>query len=818
MCVWVLNPKTSLKKIVCGIVVIDIITGKSIIFETETEIIYDELERYVSTYQPNEVLFIEQGESRVDSLEKIFNAQISFHKIDVSSPKIKNVQKQTYVEEILNKQFGRDTYHNCFEFNTYPLATMAFCYLLDFIYEHNPNLMKNIEIPFFNNSSDYVILANHTLRQLNILDDGQSSGHLSCVLSFLNKCSCPMGRRRFREQLLHPVYNKKWLQTEYDMIHEVLKPENKALIAPFRKWLGTLCDIEKIARQITIKKIFPQSIHQLYTSLDTIEQINVCLMETQKIQKYLYGGADDLSAGLKNMMQFIKDRINMEVSQNQTDESGEDILEDEKNIICSGVSVELDTLMQEEQTQQKMLEQWRETLNQMVRNVDNRGKRKEGETQYIKIYKTEKSGVSLQITKTRTGLLKEALKTCKTITIMGQTFDPKELSFSTASSNANEIECGSLTQISKRLLSLKDSIQKVVEREYKVFLEKLEATWCPLLTVLVQYIGKLDVLICRAHNAIQYNYCCPVLEEKDDERSYVEIQDLRHVLIEHLITNETYTANDVELTRDPQGILLFGVNSSGKTSLLRSLGISLILAQSGHFVPATRFKYNPYRSIYSRIIGNDNLFKGQSSFTVEMEELNVILKYANRFSLVLADEISKGSEMLSAICITSSAILHFIQQECSFMITSHLHQVIDIEDIKGLSNCVHLKHLAVSCVNDKLVYDRRLREGSGDSFYGLLVCKSLHLPSDFIETAFKIRNKLVKIPGILSQKTSAYNSKKIRGVCEMCEEEMSQEIHHILPQKDAQPNGFLEKGVYIHHVGNLKALCSKCHDRVHKKN
>ena len=809
-------------KFICGIVVIDIITGKSNVFEYESDsITYDELERYISIYQPNEVLFISQGQSRSveeEDVEKLFQSQVSFHCIDFNTEKIKNVMKQTYIEEILNKQFGPDTFQNCFEFNNYPIATMAFCYLLDFIYEHNHNLVKNIEIPSFNNSCDRVILANHTLKQLNILDDGNGIGKLSSVLSFLNNCTCSIGKRRFRQQLLNPVYNESWLQSEYDMINLML---DSGMISPLRKMIGTISDLEKISRQLAIKKLYPSSIYQLYHSLEMVEQIHVCLAENPKIQKYL--SQEFIDETIKNMMNFIKSHINIEkcnrVQNMDFDESIYDEDETTDIILCKGVFLELDTLLQEFQNNKNILDQWRETLNRVIFNVDT--KKKIDETQYVKIHKTEKSGVSLQITKTRTKLLKEAFKNIKTITILGETIETKDIEFTSASTTANEIEHVQLTKISRKLLSLKESLNKVIDKEYKNFLIQLEANWFSFLDSVIQYVGKLDVLLCRAYNAIEYHYTCPIIE-RQSERSQVSVKNLRHVLIEHLLTNETYTTNDLELSREqrssPQGIMLFGINSSGKTSLLRSLGISLILAQSGNFVPATSFEYKPYRSIYSRIIGNDNLFKGHSSFAVEMTELRVILKMANQYSMVLADEISKGSEMDSAMSITTASIMYFVKLQCSFMITSHLHEIVDFDEIRDLSNKVHLKHLLVTYDYDKdlLIYDRKLREGSGESFYGLLVCKSLHLPIDFIETAYQIRNKyLVKDKGILSQKTSVYNAKKIRGMCEICGEEMGEEIHHIVPQKEANSNGFLQNGIHMNHVGNLSSLCSKCHDKIH---
>lgn len=828
MCIWsracldrssLLSKQTPQKRLVCGIAVINISTGKSFLFEYETPYLaniattYDELERNISIYSPSEVLYIEQGLKDGPTIEKYFDSHVAFHSMDINSDKIKNATKQNYIEAILDQQFGKETFQNCSEFNTYTIATMAFCVLLDFIYEHNRNLVKNIEIPLFNNTTERVLLANHTLKQLNILEDGNGSGVFSSVLSFLNKCSCSIGKRRFRQQLLNPRYNEKWLNLEYQMISMMLEPQNFSLVAPFRKLLSDMADLEKISRQLVIKKLVPSSLYKLYHSLDLISQLNICLYELVPLKKYLICSCEDFDDRIKQMMLFITRFFHIENcngvttfkdilgSEEETEENEESIL------LCSGVSNELDTLIREYSENKQLLEKWRETLNGLVGGQD-----------HVKIHKTEKSGVSLQITKPRSKALKEALKTQKTLNIGNTTISTTDIEFTTASTSAYEIECDHFTKISKKLLKIKDTLYQVMEKEYLSFLGILEKEWFSFVEIVIDYIGKLDVLICRAYTAREYHYCCPQIIETA-ERSCVFAKDLRHVLIEHLLTNELYVANDVELREEPQGILLFGINSSGKTSLLRSIGISLILAQSGNFVPASAFSYKPYRSIYSRIIGNDNLFKGHSSFAVEMSELRVILRMADKYSMILADEISKGSEMDSAMSITTASIMEFVKLGASFIITSHLHEIVEFEEIVALSKKVHLKHLMVSYDYEKdlLVYDRKLREGSGESFYGLLVCKSLHLPLEFIECAYQIRNKyLKKSESILSQKTSVYNAKKIKGICEMCGQNMGEEVHHILPQKDANDDGFFENGLHKNHVANLSSLCSKCHDQIHR--
>jgi DNA mismatch repair protein MutS len=200
-----------------------------------------------------------------------------------------------------------------------------------------------------------------------------------------------------------------------------------------------------------------------------------------------------------------------------------------------------------------------------------------------------------------------------------------------------------------------------------------------------------------------------------------------------------------------------------------------------------------------------------------MSELKVILRMADAYSLVLADEISKGSEMESAMSITTATIQHLAHKGASFLITSHLHEIVDFEEIRGLvsAGSLRLCHLSVAydAENDALIYERRLKDGSGESFYGLLVCRSLHLPQSFIDAAYAVRAKSVAKRG-LGAPTSHYNAAKVRDMCEICKKEPAEETHHLAPQRAANAAGFIG-AFHKNHAGNLAAVCAKCHDSIH---
>ena len=243
------------------------------------------------------------------------------------------------------------------------------------------------------------------------------------------------------------------------------------------------------------------------------------------------------------------------------------------------------------------------------------------------------------------------------------------------------------------------------------------------------------------------------------------------------------------------------------------------MAQAGLFVPCKSFEYSPYKNIFSRILGNDNLFKGLSTFAVEMSELRHILRYTDENSLILGDELCSGTEIDSAISIFVTGIQLFHKKQSSFIFATHLHQIVDYDEIMQLKRLV-LKHMTVRYDREsgKLIYDRKLNDGSGDSVYGLEVCKSLDLPDDFLDNAYNIRNKYnTKNVSILKSSTSHFNSKKIIGMCELCNKKHSSEVHHLEYQCYANENGYIDTEMHKNNLANLCNICNDCHTTLHRE-
>jgi DNA mismatch repair protein MutS len=841
LCVWInlvdsfmnkKNNNNNLKKIYVGVANINIYTGKSSIFEFNELYInnpatFDELERFVSIYSPNEAIVIANLDiSDIDNIISYANIQCNcIHKIsllDEPNEKAFNCEKQIYQKQLLEKFYIIDDFSTFIQnFNNNIIATQAFCYLLDFIYQHNPNLIHKISEPLFENCGDRLVLANHSLKQLNIIDDTNYSGKYSSVLKMLNCCLTSMGKRNFSHNFLNPTTDTNYLQKEYDITEHLLSqyyPEMKG-------FLSTIKDISKINRQIMLKKISPKSLFYLSQNLSTIERMYNLISKDTILLDYL----DSKIINFKNLLLYsneltkflhsnlIIDEIeNIEVFQNF-----------ETNFIRKGISCVLDTETQTLMESYDKLECCRSYFNQLVANYEKKSKT----TEYIKIHETEKNNFSLIATDRRSKILQSLLTDQEYIELTykssysGETqlfnmsISKKLLEVYKQTASNNGITTPQINQLCKSITNIKSRMKDIINNVYNSIIVSLE-NYNNHFDCLIDFVTYIDIVFAKVHIAKKYNYVKPTIVEQ--EKSFVDIKGLRHCLIEQIQETELYVANDICLGKkdDIDGILLYGTNAVGKTSLIRALGISVIMAQSGLYVPANSFHYCPYKYIFTRILGNDNIFKGLSTFAVEMSELRTILRFANSDSLILGDELCSGTESISAISIFVAGIQKLYEIKSSFIFATHLHEIVNYDEIRRLSS-VSLKHMTVQYdrENDILIYDRKLKDGSGDNMYGLEVCKALSLPPEFLESAHQIRMKYYPAQSsILDLKPSQYNAHKIKGTCEKCKIEIGTEVHHLQHQQNADKDGVIKtESLVFHknHLANLLTLCDSCHKDFH---
>jgi len=332
----------------------------------------------------------------------------------------------------------------------------------------------------------------------------------------------------------------------------------------------------------------------------------------------------------------------------------------------------------------------------------------------------------------------------------------------------------------------------------------------PLLTSLASvadWTSELDVAWNLSRIATEWGWTRP--EFLPEGSSSLQVEGLRHPILERLV-KVPYIAHTISLHEGGSGLtgmLLYGMNASGKSSLMKAVGLCCLLAQTGCPVPATRCRIRPFTAIFTRILGNDNLWAGLSSFAVEMTEFREILRHADARSLVLGDELCSGTESLSATALVAAGIETLAARKTKFIFATHLHELAALPEVAAIPS-VRPFHLNVTydAASDTLLYDRTLSPGSGSALYGLEVCRALALPAGYLDRAIAIRQGLA---GAQVPRPSSYSSDAVMDRCEVCGSATTLEMHHIRPQKGGGPSGSL------HTPGNLVCLCGKCHDRHH---
>jgi DNA mismatch repair protein MutS len=856
---------TNEKTVYIGVSIIDIYTGKTSIMEYSEQYIknpttFDELERFISIHCPSETIII-TNLNNIDILDIVSYINLkskSVHYVNllddnsnnnVNNKRAVNCEKQIYQTQLLSKFYKINDIGSFMSiFNDRVYATQSFCYLLDFIYQHSPNLVYKIDEPTIENDNSKLILANHSLKQLNIIDDENYSGKYSSVVKMLNECVTSMGKRKFIQCFLNPVTDIVYLQQEYNIVEHLLS--NMDEYSVIKPMLLGVKDIAKINRQIMLKKISPKYIYQLYTSILIAKMAYNFSIENHILTEYLKDKMgithfDNLLVYIVEISTFLE---NVLITDDCKDI--DNIHKIEKSFIKNGVDAELDknimTLMESED----QLECCRAYFSSIIANYETSGTKKKAKTTkiehneneaepkdtFVKIHETEKNNFSLVATDRRCKILEEVLlqNKSKSICLKYQSSFYKEerefvlelganvIDFSKQSATNRFITSAQIGKLCRNVSSIKLNLIDTIIKVYNRIINDLEL-FQDKIHVICDFITYIDLAFAKTYIAEKYNYCKPTVVG-DSPKSFIKATKLRHCLIEKIQQSELYVANDITLGDGSlDGILLYGTNAVGKTSFIRALGISVIMAQAGLYVPATSFEFHPYKYIFTRIIGNDNLFKGLSTFAVEMSELRTILRLADPYSLVLGDELCSGTESISAVSIFVAGIKMLHQRQCSFIFATHLHEITNYDEIVTLHN-VACKHMSVIYDKEKdmLIYDRKLKDGPGTNMYGLEVCKSLNLPQDFLDMAHGIRMKYKpETNSLLDQKASHFNAKHIKGMCEKCGKTMATEVHHLQYQQDADERGIIKntnEGLTFHknHPANLVSLCEACHDEIHK--
>lgn len=811
-----------------GLSAIDLSTGKLYVHEEYSTIddnsfAFDEISRFVTYMDPKEVIiYVNFSTSKIDSTYKdiMKHKILSYIDIDKNMCNYHDNIDQKYMKSSYQKELFKNIFKDSktivspFDYlniNNKIYIHVSLALIIDYVYESNKQLLDNLEKPEMYMDNRHLILGNNAITQLNLINNQlecDSSTKFKNLFDVINNTSTPMGQRLLKSRLLSPLVDAKKLTEIYDIVEKMIDKNNWEKV---EKYLNLISDSERLERKSSARILKPYELVSLLNSYENIVKLFE-FIRNEKMHKLitkLLPEENDINK-IKNMIDDINNTFIIEELKLYTNN-----YEIETSIFKAGKYKELDELSGDIDCGNEFIENLKDELIKLL-DVKTTTKNKIIYTKY-----NNRDGNYLSMTSAKVKLLKKELERKKTLTINEKTIDLSILKFRDSGVNTKIY----LSRTGHKVDDIERYKREIIALNKKYYIEYLASlcsSYSEVMKECSRVVSFIDFIKSVAKTSILYNYTKPIIQKKT--YGFISVKKLRHPIIERIIDYE-YVPHDVTIGHDDlKGMLVFGINSSGKSSMMKALGISTIMAQAGMFVPAVSFEFSPYNALYARITGNDNILKGQSSFTLEMTELSAILKRADKYTLVIGDEICRGTEHISGNALVASAILHLAESKATFLFATHLHELMTLDEIKELKN-VKAYHLKVTHDHktDTLIFDRTLSEGSGESTYGITVAKYIIRNSKFIDTAFDIKNKLLKTyDSLISGKTSKYNSNIFVYECNLCgkKDEKSHisplETHHINFQKDCE-NGFVKDKNHIkkNQEANLIVLCSKCHDKIH---
>jgi DNA mismatch repair protein MutS len=793
-----------------GLASIDISTGKVLIDEgistnIDIEIGIDTASRFIASCTPREIFLIINGKGKYSDKDIISILQIDekIVKIKKFDEKYLKINFQTeYLSNIYQNKMNISIIEHL-DLEKLSYARVSLIMLIDFIRNYSPKLIEGISEPQLQTGTQNMILGNNAVYQMSILDNDSfnymNGTKYKSLYDVVNNAQTGMGKRYIKTVLSNPFTQEKKIKEFYNLTEEIIINKNQE---KYKNLLKNIIDIEKYKRKININLLQPFELNDLYeTILNIIEIIDIIKKDNFSIKV-----GKDLKKSSEQFIEDIKKYFNI-------DELKKNTMDIKTNLFNTKIYKDIDELNNSYSIEHNL-------LNTIKTQFDKILNKNNSNTEFTKINATPSEGYYISISKIRYDLLKKHYTKTKEEIIINKNNKIKFEDLKTkVLKTAVKLFIENNSDIDINEIELK--LLKLVKEKYLETLKNIYNTYEDYFIKIINFITKFDYVNSNAITAKLYNYVKPKLSQS--ETNFIKAIQLRHPIVERIIDYE-YVPHNINLNNELNGMLLYGLNSSGKSVLMKGIGLNLILAQCGMFVACTDFEYTIYNSLYTRITGNDNIFRGQSSFTLEMTELNTILKRSDTKTLIIGDEICRGTENISGNAIVASTIIHLANLKSTFIFTTHLHELMQVNKIRELKN-VKAFHLSVDydAKNDVLIYDRNLKDGSGDKVYGVLVAKYIIDDKDFIQNTLDIKNELTNnFSSLISGKKSRYNSEVFVYKCENCgrtaedgEMEFLQ-THHINFQSKCKDGFSIDKPhIKMNSPANLVVLCEKCHNELH---
>lgn len=792
----------------CGMSCYDLTTGKGYFYESyskknDIHMSLDDTIRFLEMYPPQELIlfFNFNDEEKVSNMNKEeiksylkINEDIIYNLIDY-----KKYQKAKYQSELLDKTFNIENMISAIDnigLTHLNWARISLVSLLDYVRNHQENLVNKLQKPEIFENKNNLYLGNRSLDQLNVLPINNNKS----LFNIVSSAKSILGKRFLRNQLSNPISNIEILNNRYELIESFIEedvPENINI------YLENINDIEKIIRKMEINIVNPSEISQLFKALNNI----IYLLKAVEVYEFKELETESFNITIKKLEEFI-DNWNKKFNLEQMEKINfVNYLEDDTSFFKKNIYPELDKIQGEIDTCNNFLSELVTSLSKFIDDKNYFNPEKE----LINIKFNERDGHYLMLTNRRCKLLKAGLEKTKKVKVGSIEIESKILEFSELPKSANtKIRCKKLNELSVDLVSYKQQLVKKMKEIFYSEIKDMINTDGKNLRNYCNIVSIIDFINSGALTAKKLGYCKPNIVNKYQGKSFFNSIELRHPIAEQINDKVSYTPHNVSLGEKLNGILLYGINSSGKSTLMKSIGLNIILAQIGYYVSSKEFTFYPYNSLFTRICGNDDIYRGLSSFMVEMIELMSILKRNDKNTLVIGDEICRGTEEKSANIIVAYMLEKLEKSDTSFITATHLHKIADLPCVKNLEK-VKPYHLKVSYDDETIIYERKLMEGQGEKFYGLQVAKYLMLDKDFNERTTEIMNEFDD-----NGKKSRYNSDLKLEECYFCQSNEKLECHHINWQKDFNENNINTEKPHIlkNKCYNLLVVCQKCHDMI----
>jgi len=801
-----------------GLSVLDLMTGKGVVHETystnnDSHQGIDEITRWLITYDPKEILIYLKTDSEHDYDVKIENyikcldleRKTYYVKKNLPDKYFKLKKQNEFLKKIWNKNVEPIEYLGLSKLKN---GIVSYIMCLQFAIDHNETIVNRLPQPDVYMEKNVLILDNNAPLQLNLivnqhLEYGirKSKKIYRCVFDVINKTTTNIGKRLLYELLLSPFTDSHVIEERLNHLEEIKNKEKVFnLIEPE---LAKICDITKYSRKILMGALHPNVFCNLDDSFVTINKIIECLIKYKMLNNM---NLSKLHAKLNEMIEDYQKNVNIKMTKLYT------LCDIKRSIFNKGYD---DTIDENDAKLEKcdkfvndtikMLESY---LEEPPKNSKNKNSDEKNTDSKINLDFNERDGYFLELTKKNAVALKNNID--DEIKINKIIINKKEIIIKERTKGKSKLTFSKLDEILNDKLQYETIMKKNCNQLWNEYLQKLYVEYENLFCKLIDFVGYIDVLCSGVKVANEFNYVKPkIIHDKD---GCVKAKALRHPIVERLCIDSEYVPHNVDIGNKIKGNIIMGFNGVGKSVYMKSVGISVIMAQMGYYVPATEFEISPYETILARITGNDNFHKGQSSYVLEMSELASILKRANSKSLIVGDEVCRGTEWISGTSVVASTIETLSERGASFIFASHLHKLSEFDRIKGLKNVI-FSHLTVELKNGNIIYHRELLEGSGPSIYGDIVAKHIIGNHDFVEKINYYKNEIIG-----EVRTSKYNQDLAVECCEICKNNIKDllDTHHINFQTNCK-NGFsvAKPHIKINEKYNLVILCKKCHCDVH---